>query len=477
MKAASVVLTFAGISLIAGPLTIGPDYQRPETATPSSFKAMGTWKIAQPADHLPKGNWWEIFGDPILNALQAKAHQSNQELQAAFAVVNQSRAAARVARAEFFPAIDANPSFRRDRFSPTQEPSFGAITANTFRMPLDLSYEIDLWGRVRRSFEGARAEAEASVAAFHNVMLTLQADLAQNYFALRALDAEIAVLERSVTLRNEQVGIMTSRFDIGLGTELDVARARTELATIEADLASVKRRRVQLENAIAILVGESPSAFAVAKYENPGAAWNPVPPAIPPDLPSNLLERRPDIAEAERQLAADNARIGVAKAGFFPALRLTGSAGYMSADVDSLFNWESRFWSIGPSISLPIFAGGRNVANLRRSRARFEESVARYRQRVLVAFGEVENALAGIQLLAEEAAAQQRALTTARRARELAMESFTTGLTSFLDVIDADRAALQTDRANALVAGARYVATIQLIKALGGGWATEPHNL
>ena len=407
--------------------------------------------------------------------MEYRALIANHELQAAFAVVNQSRAVARIARADFFPTLDANPAFRRERFSPNQEPSFGSITANTFRMPLDLSYEIDLWGRVRRGFESARAEAQAAQAAFHNVLLTLQADLAQNYFRLRALDAELAVLEGTVALRNDQLGIVNSRLDTGLGTELDVARARTELATSEAELASVKLRRVELENAIAILVGETPSSFTLARYQN-AEGWKSVPPAVPPGLPSNLLERRPDIAEAERQLAADNARIGVAKGAFFPALRLTGSGGYMSAEMDSLFKWDSRFWSIGPSISLPIFAGGRNKANLRRSRARFEESVANYRQRVLVAFGEVENALAGIQLLAERAAAEERAVASARRARDLAAESYATGLTSFLDVIDADRVALQTQRAAVQTTGQRHLAAVQLIKALGGGWTVANAN-
>ena len=478
MKTSFILSSLAGISIAAGPLTIGPDYKRPDAEVPAAYKAehLGTWREAQPADHLPKGNWWEVFGDPVLNALEAKALEANQDITAAFAVVNQSRAAARIARAEFFPTVDANPAFRRERFSPNQEPSFGAITANTFRMPLDLSYEIDLWGRVRRSFESARAEAAATVAAFHNLLLTLQADLAQNYFRLRALDADIAVLERTVALRNEQVEIVRGRFEAGLGIELDVARAQTELATTEAELAEAKRRRIDFENAIAILVGQTPSSFTLAKYENADTAWPAAPPAIPADLPSKLLERRPDIAEAERLLAADNARIGIAKAAFFPALRLTGSGGYMSADVDSLFNWESRFWSIGPSISLPIFAGGRNVANLRRSRARFEESVARYRQRVLIAFGEVENALAGIQLLAEQAAAQDRAVTSARLARDLAMASFSAGLSNFLDVIDADRAALQSHRAMVLVTSQRYVAAVQLIKALGGGWTIADTN-
>jgi multidrug efflux system outer membrane protein len=337
-------------------------------------------------------------------------------------------------------------------------------------MPLDLSYEVDLWGRVRRGFEGARADAAASVAAYHNVLLTLQADVAQNYFILRALDAEITVLQRAIALRREQVEIMTSRFDIGLGTELDVARAATELATAEAELATLRRRRAELENALAILAGESPSTFRLAPRDDAGNGWDYRPPVIPAGLPSELLERRPDIAEAERLLAADNARIGVAKAAFFPVLRLTGSGGFLSAEVDSLFQWESRAWSIGPSLSLPIFAGGRNVANLRGAQARFEESVARFRQRILVAFGDVENALAGIRLLGEEAAAQERAFGSARRARDLAMESFTIGLTDYLDVIDADRAALQSHRANLQLAGQRFFAAVHLIKALGGGW-------
>ena len=469
MKSYILAILTSSLSLSAGPLTIGPDYQRPETDAPARFKAddLGQWKVGAPSDHIPKGSWWEIFGDAKLNELERSALVANQELKAAFATVNQARATARIARSEFFPTLDANPGFRRERFSPNQEPDFGAITANTFRMPLDLSYEIDLWGRVRRGFESARADAAATLAAFQNVMLTLQADVAQNYFRLRALDVEIATLQRSVELRKEQLSIVTTRFETGLGRELDVARARTELATAEADLAAASRQRVELENALAILAGQQPSTFRI----EPVADWRAEMPLIPAGLPSELLERRPDIAEAERQLAAENARIGVAKASFFPALRLTGSGGYLSADVESLFNWESRVWSIGPSISLPIFAGGRNRANYQRAKARYEEAVARYRQRVLIAFAEVENSLAGIQLLSTQAAAQERANISAREARDLANESFSAGIVQYIDVIDADRAALQTQRANAQIAGQQLVAAVQLIKALGGSWA------
>jgi outer membrane protein, multidrug efflux system len=461
----------------AGPLTVGPDYRRPTNAVPDAYKAadLGEWKQGRPLDHVPKGPWWEIFGDGTLNDLERRATGSNQELKAAVARVDQARATARVARSELLPGLDANPSWRRERFSPNQVPNFGDITANTFRAPLDLSYEIDLWGRVRRGFESARAEVAASVAAFQNILLTLQADVAQNYFALRALDAEIATVLSTVVLRKEQVQLVRSRFEGGIGNELDVARAETELATAEAEAASLAKRRAELENALAILVGESPAAFRLAALDSANTSWNPKPPAVPAGLPADLLERRPDVAEAERQLAAANARIGVAKAAFFPVLRLTGSGGYVSGDIDNLFNWESRVWSIGPSISLPIFAGGRNRATYRRSQAAFEETVAKYRQRILVAFGEVENSLAGIHYLSNQAAAQDRAVASARRAAELATDRYRAGIVSYLEVVDANRATLQTERANAQLAGQRLIAATQLVKALGGGWSEGEH--
>lgn len=372
------------------------------------------------------------------------------------------------------PTLDANPSWTRQRYSPNQVPSFGDQTVNTFRAPLDLSYEVDLWGRVRRSFESARADAQASLASLHNVLLTLHSDVAQNYFALRALDAEVATVTATVNLRKEQVQLVRSRFEGGIGNELDVARAETELASTEADAASLARNRAELENALAILIGENPATFKFAAVSGAAATqWNPAPPTIPPGLPAGLLERRPDVAEAERQLAAANARIGVAKAAFFPVLRLTGSGGYVSADVDNLFNWEGRVWSIGPSLSLPIFAGGRNLANYNRSKSAYEESVARYRQQILVAFGDVENSLAGIQHVGEQFAAQSRAVTNARRAAELAGDRFRAGIVSYLEVVDANREALQAERGRAQLAGQRLSAAVQLIKALGGGWTVE----
>jgi multidrug efflux system outer membrane protein len=466
------LLLFGVTPTHAGSLTIGPDYKPPTNALPQGYKAaeLGAWKEGRPLDDVPKGSWWQIFGDASLHELESQALAANQELKAAVARVDQARATARVARSELFPTLNLDPSFTRQRYSPNQVPSFGPITANTFRAPLDLSYEIDLWGRVRRGFESARADAQASLAAFYNVLLTLQTDVAQNYFALRALDAEIATVSGTVDLRKEQVRLVRSRFDGGIGSELDVARAETELATTEAEAASLAQRRNQLENAIAILVGANPSIFKLPALAQANTNWNPQPPTVPAGLPADLLERRPDVAEAERQLASANARIGVAKAAFFPVLSLTGSGGYVSADIESLFNWSSRSWSIGPTLSLPIFAGGRNRANYKRSQAAYEETVARYRQQVLIAFGDIENSLSGIRHLIDQAAAQQRAVANARRAAELATDRYRSGIVSYLEVVDASREALQAERANAQLAGQRQIAAVQLIKALGGGW-------
>jgi multidrug efflux system outer membrane protein len=451
-------------------LQVGPDYQPPTNSFPAQYKAAGLarWKEGKPLDDVPREAWWLVFGDQELDRLEARAVEANPGLKAAAARVEQSRATARVARSQLLPAVDLDPSYSRQRYSPNQQPNFGNITANTFTAPLDLSYEIDLWGRVRRYFQSARADAQASLADYYGVLLALQADVAQDYFTLRALDAEIGTVAATVGLRREQVKLVHSRFEGGIGNELDIAQAETELAVTEADAATLAQRRTELENAIAVLLGVNPAAFTLAAAS--GTNWTPEPPEIPAGLPSELLERRPDVAASERQLAAANARIGVAKGAFFPVLSLTASGGYLSADTDNLFNWESRTWSWGPSLSLPIFAGGRNRANYRRSQAAFEEAAARYRQQVLAAFSDVENSLSAIRRLAEQSAAQKRALAHARRAVVLATDRYRSGVVNYLEVVDTSRDALSTERADAQVTGQRLVATVQLIKALGGGW-------
>jgi multidrug efflux system outer membrane protein len=454
-------------------LAVGPDYQQPTNAIPQTYKAaeFGHWKIGATLDNVPKGNWWELFGDTNLNALETQTRQANQQLKAAVARVDQARATARVARSEFLPTVDFNPSFQRERYSPNAVPSFGNVTANTFSTPLDLSYEVDIWGRVRRNFESSRADAQASLAEFYNVLLTLNSDVAQNYFSLRSLDAEIATVARTVDLRREQVRLVSGRFQGGVGNNLDVAQAQTDLATTEAEAASLAQQRDQLENAIAILVGQNPSAFKLPALAETN--WNPEPPEIPTGLPADLLERRPDVAQAERLLASANAKIGVAKAAFFPVVTLTGSGGYLSADVSTLFNWESRVWTFGPGVSLPIFSGGRNQANYRRSQAAFQEAVANYRQQVLVAFGDVENSLSGIRHLTDQSEAQERAVQNAQRATDFATDRYRAGVVAYIEVVDASRDTLTAERANDQLAGQRLIATVQLIKALGGGWEVE----
>jgi multidrug efflux pump len=466
------------LALISTPLAranlfeVGPDYKSPTNSIPAAYKAadMGVWKVGRPLDDMPKGSWWEIFGDTNLNALETQAVQANQKLKGAFARLEQSRDIARVARGQLLPQVNLDPSFYRERYSPNEQPSFGPLTANTFNTPLDFSYEVDIWGRVRRSFESSRADAQASLADYYNVLLTLQSDVAQNYFALRELDQEMAIVTGTIGLRNEQVRFVRSRYEGGIGSDLEIAQAETELATTEADEASLAKRRDELENAIAILTGCIPSDFHVEQDTN---GWAPEPPEIPAGLPGDLLERRPDVARAERQLASANAKIGVAKAAFFPVVTLTGSAGYVSADTSSLFNWESRTWTFGPGVSLPIFAGGRNLANYRRSRAAHDEAVAAYRQQVLVAFGDVEDSLSDIRHLADQAAAQDRAVTSARRSADLAGERYRSGIVSYIEVVDANRDTLTAERTAIQLTGQRLTATVQLIKALGGGFDTD----
>jgi multidrug efflux system outer membrane protein len=464
-----------GAALVAGSLSanlfaaVGPDYQRPTTPETAAYAEaeLGTWKEATPADNIARGNWWSIFNDPVLDDLERQAAENNQDLKAAVARVTQARALARNAKADFFPSLTLDPSAARGRTSSSTLNPVPNQLGNDFRVPLDLTYELDLWGRVRRSFEGANAEAQARVAAFENTFLVLKADVAQNYFVLRTLDTERAILRSTIGFRRDALDLVNVRFKGGAANELDVSRAETELTSTEAELIAIDRRRAEVEHALAVLIGKPATEFAVK--ELPLEA-NTLPPVIPAGLPGELLERRPDIAEAERLLAAANARIGVAKAAFFPVVRLTGAAGFESLDVETLFNWESRVWSVGPSITLPLFQGGRNRANLKRSQAAFEENVANYRQHVLVAFKEVQDALTGARLLSLQAGAQERSRASARKTAEISNTRYRAGLVSYLEVVESERTALTAEREAARIAGQRLVTSVQLVKALGGGW-------
>jgi multidrug efflux system outer membrane protein len=459
----------APFPLRAGLPSVGPDYARPAVAAPAAYRDPSdaeAWKAAAPADAIPRGEWWKLFSDPALDALESRALTANQDLQAAAARVDQARAAAGIARSADLPQLAVAPSLARERTSSTTDNVFPVAQSTTYRAPLALSWEIDLFGRVRRLREGARAEAEASAATIESVRLALTAEVAADYFSLRALDRELGAVRDSTALRQRALELVSARFKAGAAAEVDVARAETELATAQAEAAGLGVRRASLQDALAVLVGEAAPVFVLPSVADAPA----LPPAVPAGLPANLLERRPDVAAAERALAAANARIGVARAAFFPAISLTGSAGFASGDLDRLFESDSRTWSIGPSLYLPIFQGGRNRANLERSRAAYEESVAVFRQRVLVAFREVQDALTGLRLLADQAAAQDRALASARRAAGLAQVRYDAGYVSYFDVVDAQRTALATERASAQLSGQRFVTSIALIKSLGGTW-------
>ncbi|QTA85572.1 efflux transporter outer membrane subunit [Desulfonema magnum] len=460
MKKICIYMFCLGLMLTG--CAVGPNYTKPDAPIPLEFKGNKNWKIAEPKDHLPKGSWWEIFEDDVLNKLEKQAGEANQDLKAAMARVMQARSVAEIAESEFFPSLDMNPSARRSRTSAGHGTT---VTENLFSLPFDLSYELDIWGRVRRSNEAAEAELSASAADYATVLLMLQADVARNYFQLRALDREIDIVKQTAGLREESLKLVQSRFKNGYTSKLDLERAKTELANTEAEGAALRKTRGSLENSLAVLLGKPASNFSL-----PPENLKIHVPEIAPGLASSLLERRPDVAGAERLVAAANARIGVAKAAFFPTIRLTGSAGYQSGETSSLLDRASRVWSLGPGISLPIFNGGRNRANMNKAEAAYDETVANYRQTVLKAVQEAEDGLTGLHFLGEQAKAQDRAVQAAENAEAISDERYKSGLVSYLDVVDAQRTALQAKRAGIQIWGEYLVTTVRLVKAIGGGW-------
>ena len=471
----SLLLLATSASAFAVLPSVGPDYQRPTTPAPSAYRDadnLGSWKTAAPADTTARGEWWKLFADSALDVLESRALTANQDLRAAAARVEQARAAAGIARSGYWPQLAVSPSVTRERTSGTTENVAPDTLTTTYRAPLIASWELDLFGRVRRLSESARADADASAATFESVRLALTAEVAATYFSLHGLDHELALVRDTASLRRKALDLVNARLKSGAAGELDVARAETELASADADAAALANRRAALQNALAVLVGAPASEFELSALNSQLSTV----PTIPSGLPAELLERRPDIAAAERTLASANARIGVAKAAFFPAISLTGGAGFASGDIDRLFNSDSRAWSIGPSLYLPIFQGGRNRANLERSRAAYDESVALFRQRVLIAFREVQDALTATHLLAEQSSAQDRALVAARRAASLAQTRYDAGYVSYLEVIDAQRTSLATERASAQLAALRLNTGVALIKALGGGWQATPSS-
>lgn len=449
---------------------IGPDYERPVSEAPGRYKGAVTWREGRPSDHVSKGDWWRVFKDAKLNELMARATANNQQLKAAIARFDQARSAARMARSDFFPVLTAPLTAERERTAANMPSAFPLNGASyhgpAYNALLDFSWEIDLWGKLRRQMEGARADAAAAADAMHNVLLGIQADVAANYFKLRELDEEMRLVRAAVAFRREAFNIAKGRVAAGAGSELEQAQAETEVATAEAEISSLQAQRDQLENVIAILLGVSPSTFRIAAV---GGSL-PQPPAVPLGMPSDLLERRPDVSQAERKLASATAGIGVAKSYYFPSISLLGNGGFQSGDIDLLLEPTSLMWSYGPKVTVPIFAGNKNRFNLDRARGVHDEALATYRQALLGALGDVENSLSALRNLSIQAGAQQRARDSAERASSLARTRYEAGTSLYLDVIDANRTVLATQRATAQIAGHRLVASVGLIKALGGGW-------
>ena len=460
-----------------------PEFKQPAMDVPVAFKESqlpapvrvaadgSTWKQAQAAEAQPRGEWWLAFNDTALNELIAEATKANANLAVAAARVKQARAIAGIAEADRIPQVGVNAGAQRQRQSdvalglPAGTP---VAPGNVFSANLTASYEVDLFGRVSSNVSAARNDAASVEATYRSVLLSVQADVAQTYFRLRATDAELETLNRTVQTREENVKVNQRRFDLGDIGEFDLSRAKTELATSRAEAIGLQRQRVTTEHALAVLLGKPAASYTAGASPLLDTSLLPV---IPAGLPSSLLERRPDIASAQRAMEASNARIGVAKSAMFPALTLNANAGGVSGNtVADVFKWSSRSWVLGALMSMPLLDGGRNKANITRSEAALEESVGTYRQSVLVAFAEVEDNLAGLRILAGQTAQIEDAVVSARRSADLAQKLYSAGRSSYLDLLDAQRNLAAVERSAVQLRGNRAVTTVALIRALGGGW-------
>ena len=447
----------------------GPDYVRPQIEAPAQYKELQGWRQAEPRDALPRGSWWTMFGDRELDALMARVDLSNQTLRAAEARFRQSRALADQARAALFPALSANASATRSKSpSLSNQPSFAVGAVNNYNVALNTSWELDVWGRVRSTVEAGEASWQASAAELEAARLSAYAALAQNYFALRVADATRQVLEDTVAAYERTLELTRNRYAAGVVARVDVVQAEVQWKSALAQLIDVGVERAQLEHAIALLVGEAPAAFSIER-----ASFAASMPAIPVGLPSELLERRPDIAAAERNAAAANARIGVAQAAFFPAITLSGAAGFRSTDSANLFTTPSRFWSLGAALAQAVFDGGLREAQKQQAIAVYDEDAATYRQTVITAFQEVEDNLAALRILDEEARLQDEVVQAARHALELTTNQYKAGVVSYLNVISAQTTLLTNERTASSLLGRRLTACVALVKASGGGWSAE----
>jgi len=459
----------AAISISAGVgCTVGPKYQRASVPTPPAWKTEGPWREAAPKDAIAKGTWWEVFHEEELNRYEQQLLTANQSLVAARDRLNEARSLARVASAGLFPTLSADPLASRVRASgnrPLALTPNRPVTQNLFEIPFALNYEVDLFGRVRKNLEASNASLQGTAADLQNVQLVLTAELAADYFSLRELDSETLVVQESIEIQQKGLVLVNQRHEGGVASGLDLAQQQTLLDSTVTQLYLLQQQRAQYEHAIAVLVGQPASTFSVA-----AAPLRAMPPAIPLGMPSDLLERRPDVATAERTMAQENALVGVAKTSFYPQLTISGGGGSESTGLSSLASAPSAFWSLGADLLQPIVNGGRNRANLAAQKAVYDESVASYRESVLTAFQQVEDGLSSLNSLSQAEQTQTAAVTDARRALEIANDRYIGGLTTFLDVITAQSVLLSNERLSTQLLGQQMVASVYLVKALGGGW-------
>jgi NodT family efflux transporter outer membrane factor (OMF) lipoprotein len=447
--------------------SVGPDYVRPDAQVGTEFKEAQGWKPAEPRDHELRGKWWEVFNDPLLNDLIEQVPISNQTLAAAEANFRQARALVQATRSAYYPTVSGELSATRAQPSTNAaaaQISRGAVNSHT--LAADASWELDLWGRVRRSVESNTAGAQASAADLESARLSAQSALAQNYFLLRSLDAQKLLLDDSVAALERSLQLTQNRYTAGVAAKVDVVQAQTQLKTTQVQALDVGVQRAQLEHAIALLVGKPPSTVAIR-----GAPRAALPPPVPVGLPSVLLERRPDVAAAERRMQAANAQIGVAKAAYFPSLTVSASAGYQSNSMADWFTAPSRFWSIGPALAATLFDAGRRSAVTDQATAAYDATVANYRQTVLTGLQEVEDNLVALRILEAEAEVQQEGLAAARQTLELTLNQYKAGTVSYLNVVIAQTAALAAERNSVDIQARRLLASVLLVRALGGGWS------
>jgi NodT family efflux transporter outer membrane factor (OMF) lipoprotein len=448
--------------------TVGPNYVRPPADAPVSYKEMGDWKPAQPSDQFGKGSWWEVYEDPQLNALEAQVDVSNFNLKAQQERFEQARSAIRISKSNYYPEITGGASVTQNRIS-SNSPLFRTNVSRSnysdYTIPIDASWEPDLWGRVRRTVEASRSEAQATAADVANVSLSLHAELAMDYFQLRGLDAQEDLLQSTVVAYEKALELTQNRYKAGLASAVDVAQAETQLRTTRAQAIDVGVNRAAFEHAIAVLIGKPPAQFSL-----PSSPLRSVPPAIPPGLPSDLLERRPDVAASERRMQESNAQIGVAKSAYYPLVTLNGSGGFESGVFTTLLQGPSGLWSVGANASEYIFDAGRRRAVTQQAQSAYRQSIDTYRQTVLGAFQEVEDNLAALRILNDEEVVQQSAVASAEHSLALSINRYKGGIVNYLEVITAQNAALADEVTEVSIQTRRMQASVLLVKAIGGGW-------